>query len=73
MVSRRAQPRALVRAAAQLCGLNRIDTAEADGAVVIVVRGDGVPVIAHNLENRADLPTLLHGIAAGLEAVPDGS
>jgi nitrate reductase NapAB chaperone NapD len=67
MGRRRPQPRALVNAAAQLCGLTRVETATAEGALVIVIRGDGVPVVAHNLQSRADLPAVLRSIAEGVE------
>jgi hypothetical protein len=59
--------RDLVAQAARLCGLSRVDAADADGAVVITVTGAGVPIIAHNMQNRADLPLLLRTIADGLE------
>lgn len=69
MVSRPpALPRELIAGAAGLLGLSRLDATLARGAVVIVVTAGGVPVVGHNLTQRAHLPALLRTIADGVEA-----
>lgn len=54
----------LITGAARLTGTI---PATIDGAVVITVDTNGVPTIAHNLQSRTDLPTMLRTVADGLE------
>jgi hypothetical protein len=56
-----------VAAAARICHMSRVDAALAAAAVVVVIRHDGIPVVTHTLNDRADLPALLRTVADGLE------